>query len=833
MDPAPEKRGSLRYRFGQFEFEAATGRLWRNGLVVRLQGQPGQVLAMLLVADGQVVGREQLQKALWPDDSYGDFDTGLNTAIKKLRQALDDSAQNPRFVETLPRMGYRFLAPVTQVETPGRVLAKDEVSPGGEVQPNSLPITRLTGVPPESGLAPGESVAEPQAARSHATGPHPGSPGSAAATAAIVGSPSKRLRLVAAVAVLVVLAVAVAAGRRWVFPARTIDPGPLRLSITLPADQEVVSGGRGRTLALSPSGAEVYYVASTAGTRQIFRRKLTGTASELIPGTDGATALAISRDGKRLLFHREGQAWLVDLDGLQSRKVAPPDGSWVVQPYFAFGEDGAMFVSGTSNNNLTSGTNPRWDEDAEPPLQGIYFSRDGNQWELEMPAIVSYEQRGGEYQFPLQMLPDGKLLWAAAWAPRERSLYLWDRRTRTNRLLAEPAMNGHITQDGVLLYYWQGELRATRLSGGSPGEPAWTLAKDVLTASWGLAQASASDNGNLVYLEAPALANAQLVWVDEAGRESPIPAPARPYSLLDISRDGKRLLLGLAESFITRSIWSYHLSTGEWVRLLDDATEPPAAVWSPGGDYAIVNSYSGGLRFPNMMAISADGKSPLQRVSPSPYGQFPLSWSSANAPLAFVRSEVKGSSVDMGLLYPQRAQGSNASSNPEPEPGIAWKQRMLEFPYEQRHPAVSPDGELLAFTQGSTGVGEVQVCLLPDCTERITLPQSQRGQAPLWDETGKELFFRLGDGVYASQVRRQAGKLPTFGSARKLFSGNFVPPNFWNREMLYDSASRRFLMARPLKQAEPVRQIHVLLNWESLLAENPATKARGTLPANQ
>ncbi|MCW5966199.1 MAG: winged helix-turn-helix domain-containing protein [Bryobacterales bacterium] len=820
MDQAPEKRGDPRYRFGQFDFEATTGRLWRNGLVVRLQGQPGQVLAMLLAADGQVVSREQLQKTLWPDDSYGDFDTGLNTAIKKLRQALDDSAQNPRFVETLPRMGYRFLAPVTRVE-----LAQ-------HAQPYLTPVVESGEAPAEvrleagaSGQAPAEPGPAALAARTDAHGPDLASSGLSAPPAEFAAGPSKWLRLVAAIAVVVILAAGVAAGRRWVFPARMAGPGPLRLAIALPPDQEVVANLRGRTIALSPDGAEVYYVASVSGTYQIFRRKLTGTDSELIPGTDGATALALSRNGSRLLFHRDGQAWLVDLDGFQARKVAPPDDSWVAQPYFAFGEDGAMFVSGTANSAQVAGERAEPGAGPEPPAQGIYFSADGSQWVLEMPSVVSYELRGGEYQFPLQVLPDGKLLWAAAWAPRERAIYLRDRRTGSNRLLAEPAMNGHITPDGILLHYWQGELRATRLNGGSPGEPTWTIAKDVLVASWGLAQASASDNGNLVYLEAPPLANAQLLWVDEAGRESAIPAPARPYSLLDVSRDGKRLLVGLSESYITRSIWSYHLSNGEWIRLLDDATEPPAAVWSPGGAYAIVNSYSGGLRFPNIMAVLADGRSPLQRIAPSPYGQFPLSWSSANAPLAFVRSEVKETSVDVGLLYPQLEDGHSAPNESEPEPGVAWKQRMLEWPSEQRHPAISPDGKLLAFTQGYAGAREIQVCMLPDCTERVTVPQSQQGHAPLWDETGKVLFFRLGDGVYAARVRTLAADRPVFHAPARLFAGNYLQPNFWNREMLYDSTSRRFLMARRLKPAEPVRQIHVVLNWESLLAESPSKTA--------
>ena len=99
-------------RFGTFEVDLRAGQLRRNGLKVRLQEQPFQVLAMLLERPGEVVTREDLHARLWPADTFVDFDHGLNAAVKRLRDALGDSAENPRFVETLARRGYRFLAPV-------------------------------------------------------------------------------------------------------------------------------------------------------------------------------------------------------------------------------------------------------------------------------------------------------------------------------------------------------------------------------------------------------------------------------------------------------------------------------------------------------------------------------------------------------------------------------------------------------------------------------------------------------------------------------------------------------------------------------------------------
>ena len=99
-------------RFGVFEADLQTGELRKNGSKVSLQGQPFQVCAILLEHSGELVTREELRRKVWPEDTFVDFDHALNTAITKIRAALGDEADNPRFVETLPRRGYRFIAPV-------------------------------------------------------------------------------------------------------------------------------------------------------------------------------------------------------------------------------------------------------------------------------------------------------------------------------------------------------------------------------------------------------------------------------------------------------------------------------------------------------------------------------------------------------------------------------------------------------------------------------------------------------------------------------------------------------------------------------------------------
>ncbi len=104
-------------RFGVFAVDLAAGELRKNGARIRLQEQPFQILAILLERPGDAVTREELRQRLWPADTFVDFDHSLNTAVNKLREALGDSASNPRYVETLARRGYRFLAAVERPET--------------------------------------------------------------------------------------------------------------------------------------------------------------------------------------------------------------------------------------------------------------------------------------------------------------------------------------------------------------------------------------------------------------------------------------------------------------------------------------------------------------------------------------------------------------------------------------------------------------------------------------------------------------------------------------------------------------------------------------------
>ena len=143
---APESNARARIvRFGTFEADLGAGELRKSGAKIKVHGQPFEVLVLLLERPGEIVPREELRQRLWPTDTFVDFDHGVNTAINRLREALGDSAENPRYIETVPRRGYRFVAPVETQNSansgstvpPSRTSSSESIPAGSQVAPRS------------------------------------------------------------------------------------------------------------------------------------------------------------------------------------------------------------------------------------------------------------------------------------------------------------------------------------------------------------------------------------------------------------------------------------------------------------------------------------------------------------------------------------------------------------------------------------------------------------------------------------------------------------------------------------------------------------------------
>ena len=247
--------------FGEFEANLRSRELQRNGARVRVPDQAFLVLAMLLERPGELVTRKEIQKELWPSDTFVDFDHGLNNAVNRLREALGDSAERPQFVETLPRRGYRFVAPVRW-----RSL---KTEPRADIQAGAEPNPKL---------------------QSSSTAGHGAS--------SVLRKPWVWIVIAAAGALVIA-----------VKPAHTPLP-PASRSYVLPPEGATfhLINDDGGSVVLSPDGRKLAFVAAGSnGPARIWIRTLAKLSADPVEGTEGATFPFWSADGQWIAFFAEGK----------------------------------------------------------------------------------------------------------------------------------------------------------------------------------------------------------------------------------------------------------------------------------------------------------------------------------------------------------------------------------------------------------------------------------------------------------------------------------------------------------------------------------------------
>jgi DNA-binding winged helix-turn-helix (wHTH) protein len=296
-------------RFGVFEVDLRTGELRKQGLKIKLRDQPFQILLLLLAHPGEVVSRGELQKQLWPADTFVDFDRGLNKAVNHLRDALGDSAESPRFIETLPKRGYRFISPIDAGN--GHPL-----EPTPETQP--------------------ELAAQPERwARAQP-------PGSRGATRGLKPKLSAGLPWAIAGLSSVVAVILVALLWRATLPA---DRPMMRFSVDL--GPEAIRGraetGEFYNPVISPDGTRLVFPAKVAdGSEQLATRRLDQSTVTILLGTEGAVDPFFSPDGQ----------WIGFFAGQKLKKM-PLQGGGVVSLCdnaglghgASWGEDGTIIAS--------------------------------------------------------------------------------------------------------------------------------------------------------------------------------------------------------------------------------------------------------------------------------------------------------------------------------------------------------------------------------------------------------------------------------------------------------------------------------------------------------
>lgn len=262
----PQASRTPKLGFGPFEYDPSSGELWKYGSRVKLSSQPRLVLDALLEHPGELVARDDLRNRLWPGATAGDFDHGLNAAVNKLRQALGDSADQPRYVETAAgRRGYRFVAPV-------------------QCAPVNAPVREMP--------APAALRIEPP----------PRTP-KTWLTLGVAGS----------------LALIVISGAVYWFTLRSpalARPDVVRFSIHPPAGFALEGAAGRQSLALSPDGTKLAFTAmDTSGAFSLFVRDFKSLEPRKLPGTEGAHTMFWSPGGPLLYFTAKGKLWRAHLEG--------------------------------------------------------------------------------------------------------------------------------------------------------------------------------------------------------------------------------------------------------------------------------------------------------------------------------------------------------------------------------------------------------------------------------------------------------------------------------------------------------------------------------------
>lgn len=510
------------FRFGVFEVDAATGELRKQGLRIRLQEQPSQLLLMLLDRAGEVISRDEIRRKLWPPDTFVDFDQGLGTALKKLRQTLGDDAETPYYIETIPKQGLRFVAHI------------ERISPVSHGRDTSLPVT-----PSEASAA--GITQEPHIPR---------------------GVPSLRWTVFAAVGLVLLLL-------GWILYSRLTvldwaggqqSSRLVRASILPPSNWFFEHS----SFSVSPDGTRLAFVAfGPDGNEELWVRALSAPEAQQINGTDGALLPFWSPDSHRIGFFAAGKLAIVDLESGAVRILCDAPfgrlgGAWspngtivfspsVAGPLYRVPDNGGAAVPITHIAQPGPGRRDMWPS----------FLPDGRHF-------LYSESRG----------PDD---------PQGESIYVGSLDGTSPKLVGSKTSGNAEYAAGYLVYgddhiLWAQTFDLQRLEFSGP--PISVTSQEVeQERSFSHAEFSVSANGVLVF-QSLSDSNTRLAWFDIGGREL---GQVAGTGYLDprLSPDGRFLAVSSDDQRNGKSVLRvFDLERGISTRLTDGGNEGSPA-WSP------------------------------------------------------------------------------------------------------------------------------------------------------------------------------------------------------------------------------------------------------------
>ena len=594
----------------------------------------------------------------------------------------------------------------------------------------------------------------------------------------------------AAVAALVSIAL------MWHF--RSAAPAPVTRSI-IRIDPGQWLAGRARqadfwrpsrtAMTLSSDGRFIVYCAiegspSLQAVSRLYIRRTDQMEAKAIAETEGAMNPFLSPDDRWIGFWADGKLLKVPVEG--GVPTALCDVPW---PYgFSWGSDNQIVYARQEDTGL------------------FWVSSDGGNPE----ALTVPDKSKEEYSHRLpHCLPGGKgILFTVmrhGWDVQPHVAVL-DLSTHKWRTLVEDASDARYVRTGHLVFLRQGTMMIAPFDldrmevTAQPVATVANVAQSLNTGNTGYdtaaGQFSISSSGSMIYVPGGILPDREnsLVWVDYEGKVQPITTFRAPFFAPRISPDGQHIAystLGKA-----RQVWIYDLPRGTATRLTSEGMASWVA-WAPDDRRLTFGWSRNGLA--NIYWEFADGSAPMERITESEYDQYPASWSHDGQTLAFVQNQLDNRNDIMFLEVRDR----------KVMPGLSSR-------FQETYPEFSPDGRWIAYTSNESGRDEVYVQAFPGPGGRVQI-SSEGGTEPVWSRSGKEIFYRQHDQVWATDV--QIGSRLTAGKPRLLFERAGFGWGFPVRSWDISPDGRRFLMVRlDERKPQPVNEITLVQNWFDELA---------------
>ena len=518
--------GAVSESFGPFVVDRESGELFKGSVRVHLQEQPFRVLVALLDRPGEVVTRDQLRERLWPDDTFVDFNHALTTAVKKLRRILNDSATYPRYIETLPKRGYRFIAPV------------------GRPQPNGASKGTQNG-----SLAAGSSAPNDEAS-------------AAPEREADRRESQRQVPVGRYVLALAAVAVTVAFWAAWTRDSGSVPTTGLRkFEITSKGLPEPAGRPPFRVPVISPNGRHIAFL-SGAPVSRIWIRDLDREQPRALEQTEGATGMFWSPDSQYLVFGNRTDLKRVSVHGGAATTIARLSSS--------------LFVGGT------------WSPDAStivfstglPPVLYEVPAAGGDPRPL-IDQIVTAAGGGNSRPIFLPSPRGSRRVVFGVGGPSDSELFARDLDTAEQVQLGPGrrpvySPSGHVIFEGVGAGSGIWAMSFGGRNFDSFGEP-FPIADSG-------SRASVSNDGTLVYIDGAPARLRQLVWRDRQGRLlSPIGRPQERIRSPRLSPDGERVAArGLEQG--NHDIWIHENGREIKTRVSFDPAVDADPVWLPSGN---------------------------------------------------------------------------------------------------------------------------------------------------------------------------------------------------------------------------------------------------------